>query len=768
VHAIFLKPLPYEDPDRLVTLTLSVPEQNFNNIGYSWPRLLAVRERQEVFSSIGAMVGSAFTVTGKGDPEQVQGLHATHDFFTTLGIKPALGRTFLPEEDKAGGEPVVLLSDQYWQQHYNSRPDVLGDTITLDGKQHTIVGVLPKAMSAFPLNQVGLFVPRPYEVAFLTQQQIDDGGFFFNVTARLKPGVTLAQANEAVGVIGAGYAKAFPTHSDTKARSEVVPLIENLVGNQAATYAMLFAAVGCVLLIAIANVANLVLARYAGRRKQIAIRFALGAKRRHVMTEFVAENVMLALIGGLVGLGFAAASLALVTRIGENFIPRAGEVSLDPTVIAFTLAVSLLTGFVLGLIPALQVAKAQLTEALKDSSRDTTGGKKQNRVRTTLLVTEVAVSFVLLIAASLMITSFVRMNDVEPGFRAEGVFRGFIVPPPALYPPRTDQTVAFYKRLFERLKTIPGAKSVALSDNPPLSGNGGQSPYAAVGRPIPPMGEQPVAIRHLISPNRFATLGIPVTRGRDFDERDTPSSPAAVIINEAMAKALFPNEDPVGRKIQSGMAQWQQEIVGVVADTHTTNLTQAPVPEMFYPLFQRPENFTSILIRTEGDPKALEASVRAALKEVDPGIPLTNPGTMEEFVQQSMADRKLTMTLLAAFAGLALLLASLGVYSVMAYNVTQRTGEIGVRMAMGARPADVQKLVVRQGMTLAVLGVLIGVSSALALTRLMGALLFEVKPGDPLTYVGISALLGTVAILACWIPARRAARVDPLVALRSE
>jgi len=410
-----------------------------------------------------------------------------------------------------------------------------------------------------------------------------------------------------------------------------------------------------------------------------------------------------------------------------------------------------------------------VNDALKDSSRDSTSDRSRNRVRSALLIGEIAVSFVLLIVTSLLIASFVRIQNVQPGFRAEGVFAGFIALPPAQYPADKPEIIGnFYSRLYHRLQEIPGAKSVALSDNPPLSGNNGPSPYALVGRPLPPLVERPLANRNLISPNRFATLGIPIKAGRDFDERDTSTSPQVVIINEAMAKQLFPNgESPVGQKIIGGMAQRMAEIVGVVADYHSVNLAAAPVPEMFYPVIQRGENFTGILIRTDGDPLALAGSVRAALHDVDAGIPLTNPGSMQQFVEQSMADRQLTMTLLTLFAGLALVLATLGVYSVMAYSVAQRSGEIGIRMALGARAGNVQQMVIRQGTKLAFVGVLIGVAGALALTQLMNAFLFEVRAADPLIYVAISAMLVAVAVSACWIPARRAARVDPMQALHS-
>ena len=767
INAIFLRPLPYAHAEQIVQLTSTEAERNLDHVGLSWPRLLAVRERQDVFSDMTVSTQTAFTVTGRGDADQVQGMLVAANYFPLLGVQPVVGRNFTAEEDKAGGADVVMLSYGYWQAHFAGKDDAIGQSLTLDGKPHTIIGVLPKSLSGWPLNQVALFTPRPQESPFLTQQQIDDGGLFFIVLARLKAGTTIAQVRSAMDTIAAGYAQANPAHVDAKTKITAGFFLDDLVGGQRQTYAILFSAVAAVLLIACANVANLVLARFSRRRKEIGIRFALGARRGHIVAQFLTESVLLSLAGGVLGLGLAALTLRLLVTAGNQFIPRVDDISLDATVLAFTLGVAVLAGLILGVVPALQASMHVVNDALKESSRDSTSDRSRNRFRSALLIGEIAASFVLLIATGLLISSFVRIHSVAPGFRADGVFAGFIVVPPAQYPPRTDGTTNFYKRLYERLQRIPGAKSVALSDNPPLSGNNGPSPYAAIGRPVPPPAEQPLAIRHLISPNRFATLGIALKMGRDFDERDTPSSTPVAIINEAMAKKLFPDENPIGRKMVSGMAQLTQEIVGVVADSHTQNLTDPPVPEMFYPLLQRPENFTGILIRTEGDPSALTASVRAALRDVDAGIPLTNPGTMQQFVEQSMADRALTMTLLVVFAGLALVLATLGVYSVMAYSVAQRSGEIGIRMALGARAGDVQGMVIRQGMKLTAIGVLIGLVIAFAVTRLMTALLFQVGATDPVIYAGIATLLAAVAVAACWLPSRRAARVDPIRALHT-
>jgi putative ABC transport system permease protein len=765
VEAIFLSPLPYAQPERLVQVTSSDPAAQIVQAGLSWPRLEVVRERQRVFSDVAYSIFNAYTVTGMGDPEQVFALMTSENYFPLLGVRPALGRTFTAEEGRRGGPDVVLLTHGFWQKYFGGRADAIGKAVTLNGRQHTVVGVLPASASSFPLQQIQLYTPRPFEAPFLHPRQIEDGGFFFNTTARLAPGVDLAQARDAMDVITKSYAQTHAPKVDSKSVLAVDPVLEVLVGNQRATYTTLFGAVAAVLLIACANVANLVLARFSKRRKEIGIRVSLGARRGHIVAQLLVESVLLSLAGAALGLGFAWASLRAVAKIGANFIPRAAEVGLDPVVLAFTLGVALLTGLALGLLTALHTPMQSLASTLGDSSRGSTADRSRNRFRAALLVAEIAASFVLLVATGLLISSFLKVRDVKPGFDPEGVFVGFLAIPAEKYPFREAVTSNFYRSLWHRLEEIPGAKQVALSDNPPLSGNNGASPYAVVGRPLPPPSERPLATRNLITPGRFALLDIPIVAGRDFDERDSLTSPHVVIINEAMAKQLFPNESPLGRRLVTGMLGLEQEIVGVVANVHTQNLTTAPTPEFYYPLLQRPEQFMGILVKTDGDPAALTQSVRAAIADVDPSVALTQPGTLQGLVDQSMADRKLTMNLLVVFAGLALLLASLGVYSVMAYSVSQRTDEIGVRMALGASAETVQQMVLRQGMALAATGLAIGLAGALAATRLMKAMLFDVGAADPVVYLSIGALLAAMAALACWLPSRRAARVDPVQAL---
>jgi predicted permease len=518
-----------------------------------------------------------------------------------------------------------------------------------------------------------------------------------------------------------------------------------------------------VLLIACANVANLLLARFVGRRKEIAVRFALGARRGRVVRQLVVESVLVALIGGAGGLLIAEWSLGAFVALGANFIPRAQEISLDPTALGFAVAVALGTGVAMGLLPAIQAAGVDVHEALKDSTRGSSGSA--NRLRSGLLVAEISLSLVLLIAAGLLLTSFARLQGVAPGFEPAGVLTAQLAPSPQKY--RGEKLVVFYRQLYEKLSTLPGVKFASVTDRVPLTGNTTPAPVAVAGRPVPPMSERSNANRHLIAPHYFATLGIPIRSGRDFDERDNNVVPHVVIINETFAKKYFLNEDPLGRTLITGMGQLPSQIVGVVADVHATNLNTPPEPDYFLPALQRPENFTNILVRGEGDPAALIAPVRAALREIDPDLPLLQPQPLTTRIAQSVANRKLALVLLASFAGLALLLASIGVYSVMAYVVAQRTTEIGIRMALGASPADVQRMVITQGLRLALIGIGVGVLVALGVTRLMQQALFDVQPHDPLIYGALSLVILIVAALACWLPARRATRVDPLTALRT-
>jgi predicted permease len=764
VNSVFLRPLAFPEPDRLVRLSSTDEAQNLNAVGFSHPRFLEVQSRQQVFSHLALSAFNAFTLTGRGNPEQVIGLYASATLLPTLGLEPSLGRNFAADEDRPGGERVALISDRFWQRQFNRDRSVIGQPLILDGAPYTVIGVLPPAVSTFPLADFQIWVPRPAEVPYLAASQLTNGGFFFQVLARLGPDVSLEQAREAMNVIANGYRQSHPGNVDAPSRIEVVPLLEDAVGAQRQGYLMLFGAVGCVLLIACANIANLLLARFAGRRREVAARFALGASRADVIRQLVTESMLIAVLGGITGLLLARWALSAIVTFGADLIPRGADISLDPIALGFTLIVTLLTGLGIGLLPALQASGVNVLETLKDASRGSAGAG--HRLRASLLVAEVSLSLVLLIAAGLLLTSFARLQRVEPGFQPDGIFTAQLVLPPQRYDP--EKLVAFYESFYQRLSTLPGTTAAALTDRVPLTGGQTPAPVAVVGQPVPPMSERANANRHLVSPKYFHTLGIPIRAGRDFDERDSARVPHVVIVNETFARRHFPNEDPVGRSLITGMGQMQSQIVGVVADVRSTGLNTPPEADYFLPALQRPETFTNILIRTNATPVTMAAAVREALRSVDPDLPLLQPQTLSTRIAQTVADRRLALVLLASFAALALLLASLGVYSVMAHLVAFRTSEIGIRMALGASPGNVMRMVLGHGRRLTLVGIAVGIGGGLAVSRLLQQVLFEVDPADPLIYFAVSAMLLMVAELASFLPARRATRIDPVLALRSE
>ncbi|HET9445841.1 MAG TPA: ABC transporter permease [Steroidobacteraceae bacterium] len=761
VNSVFLRSLPYHEPDRLVRLGSTNQESNQIRVGFSYPRFLEVQQRQQVFSDLALSAGNAFTLTGRGNPQQVIGLHASAALLPTLGLQPIIGRNFSPEEDRRDGPRVVLISQRMWQQYFNGDAAVLGRALTLDGAPYTIVGVLPEAATAFPLNQHQIWVPRPVEVAYL--QGLQGGGYFFRVIARLKPGVSLDQARTAMNVIEAGYRTTHPGNLDAPSAIELVPLLDDAVAAQRESYLLLFGAVTCVLLIACANIANLLLARFAGRRRETAARFALGASRGDVVRQLVSESMLLAVLGGAVGLFLAEWALRALVAFGADLIPRVAEISIDPSALGFTLVVTLVTGLLIGLLPAMQASGVNVLEALKEAGPGSLGTGR--RLRAGLFVVEVSLSLMLLIAAGLLLTSFERLQRVDPGFEPEGVFTAGIALPRHY---SAAKTLEFYEQFYQRLATLPGASSAALSDLVPLTG--GQTPtvVAVAGRPIPPLSELATATRHVVSPRYFSTLGIPLRAGRDFDERDNTRVPHVVIINETFARRLFPGEDPIGRTLVTGMVQRPSQVVGVVADIRGEQLNTAPEPEYFMPAQQRPGGFTNVLVRSNLPPAAVAPLVREALRTIDPDLPLLQPDALTTRIAHTVANRKLALMLLSAFAALALVLATLGVYSVMAHLVAFRTSEIGLRMALGASPNAVMHMVLGHAGRLTLVGIMFGIAGALVVSRLMRQALFEVDPADPLVYLVLSVTLLLVAGCASFFPARRATRIDPVIALRTE
>ncbi len=767
INTLFLRPLGYAQPEQLTRVWGSFPERGLEQANVSWPRYSAWRDQQQVFSEFAAQAFTGFTLTGRGDSENLQAARVTANFFPALGVQPLLGRGFRPEDDRPGGANVILLNHGFWQRRFGGKPDILGQSLTLNGAPYTIIGVLPPTLG-FPYAQNQIWAPRVFEPEGLPPDLVQRGTGYLTLLARLKPGVHLVQAEEQLHVVDQRYAAANPEKVDAKAGLHVVSFHEDLVGGQRPMLLTLLAAVGCVLLVACANVANLLLARVTARRKEIAIRTALGATRGRIVRQFLTESVLTAAVAGVLGILLAVWGLDVLARVGENFIPRAAELSLDLRVLGFAVALSLLTGLVLGVVPALQASRADPNESLKDSSRGSTGGRHAGSFRSALLVTEVAVSLLVLVCAALFMDSFRRLQNIDPGFRREGASTFFLGLPAGSYPDLPRQSL-FFQNALEKIRALPGVTAAAATATLPGAGNGfTRSPAAVEGRPLPPVSERKIMLRSTLTPGFFAALDIPIKRGRDFTWRDRTEAPNVVIINETLAKELFPNENPLGHRLITGIQSVPREVVGVAADTRSQNISQPAAAEMYYPAAQMDGAFLNVLVRSTRPAASLRPEIIAAIHALDAGLPVGDVQPYAEILLQSVADRRLWMLLLGCFAGLALALAGMGIYSVIAYGVAQRTNEFGIRLALGADPGDVVALVMQEGLRLTLIGLGVGLVAAFALTRLMQNLLFEISATDPVVFIGVALFVGAIAALACFVPARRATKIDPMVALRAE
>jgi predicted permease len=768
INTLFFRPLSFAEPARLVRVWGAFVDRGLDQANFSYPRFEYMRDQMTVFTELSAQSFTGFTVTGRGDPGQEQAGRVSANFFTTLGVHPQLGRTFLPEEDKAGGANVVLITDGYWQKHYNRDPGVIGRGLTLDNRAYTIIGVLP-ASYRFPFGDTALWTTRPFEQEGLPYDLMQRGSGYLLVTGRLKPGVTLAEVNGQLKVASARYSAANPEKVDANAGIFARFFQDDLVGNQRPTFVVLLAAVGVVLLIACANVANLFLVRLTARRKEIAIRAALGATRRGIIRQFLAESTLLSVIAGALGSLLAVWAVGTLSRVAADLLPRAREITIDLPVLGFALVLSVLTGLIMGFMPAWQASHADVNETLKDATRGNTGGRAAGRLRAALFVGEVALSLVLLIGAGLLLRSFARLQSVAPGFQTGNVVTFNVQLSPGQYPD-VDRQTAFYRQLGERLAALPGVSAAAGINNlPVVAGGNTRSPFVLEGRAIPSMNERKLAVRSNSIPGYFAALGIPLKAGRDFTWRDVANQPNVAIISESTARRLFPaGENPVGRRLITGIASIPREIVGVVGDVRAENLSTAPGDTMYYPTAQLGDGFFSFVVRTARPAASVRDEIKAAVHALDPGIPIAEVQPMDNLLTESISDRRLVMGLVGGFALLALVLAGLGIYGVISYSVSLRTGEIGVRMALGASPGLIVGLVLREGLRLTLTGLGVGLLLAFGLTRLLASQLYEVSATDPLIYAGVSVFLAVVGFLACWIPARRATKVDPLVALRAE
>jgi putative ABC transport system permease protein len=765
VNTVLLRPLPYTDPEQLVMVWEDASRQGYPRDTPAAANFVDWRDQNSVFSGMAAMASAYLNLTGVGDPERLQGQLVSASLFPLLGVEPQLGRVFTAAEDQPGAPNVVLLSHRLWQRRFGGDPAIVGKTLSLSGQTYTVVGVMP-ARFQFPEKDVDLWVP----IAFSAAAAANRNRHYLEVIARLKPGVTLPQAQSEMTTIGARLQQQYP-QSNTDVGVAVTSLHEHVVGDIKPALLILLGAVGLVLLIACANVANLLLARAAIRQKEIALRVALGARRWRLLRQFLTESVLLATLGGLLGLAIAFAGLLLLASFIPENIAQAREISLDVKVLGFTLLVSLVTGLVFGLAPAIQALRMNQGETLKEGGRDSVTGRSGKRLRGLLVMAEVAVSLVLLIAAGLLINSFLRLRNIDPGFKVDHLLTMKIELPEPKYE-AFAQRAAFYTDLVQRVQSLAGVRSAAVTTNVPLYRQGNSTSVQLEGKPQPPPGQEPIVVTRIISPSYFDTMSIPLLAGRKLTDQDTETTPNAVVISETMARRFWPGEEAIGKRLAAGRARtdadWIQ-VVGIVKDVRQFQLNAEPRPQM-YVSYRQADFFApeDLVVKTDVEPASLAAAVRKVVWEIDKDQPVSNIKTMEEILGDSIARQRFSMLLLGVFAGVALLLAAVGIYGVMSYSVAQRTHEIGIRMALGAQTGAVLKLAVGYGLKLVVAGVLIGLVAAFVLTRLMSTLLFGVTPTDPATFALISLLLIAVAALASYIPARRATKVDPLIALRYE
>jgi len=786
VNAVLLKPLPYPDSGRLVMLWESSPARGFEQEKVTGPDFIDWRRQNHAFESIafwpGWLGADEFNLVGADGVEKVKAVYASSGLFSVLGVMPLLGRPFLPEEDQWEGNRVALISYELWQSRFGADPSVLGRNLTVDSygrRDYTIVGVMPVGFR-FP-NQCDLWLPAGWLGVRLDERR---SAHWYSVIARLKPGVTVDQAKSEMNSIQASIAQDHPNDL-IGSQVAVVPLLDQTLG-QALRSALLilWAAVACVLLIACANLANLLLARGAGRQKEIAVRLAVGATRGRITRQLLTESLVLALVGGAFGVLGATRGLRLFIAIAANHIPRLQEVRIDSGSLAFTLAVSLLTGLLFGFAPAWQISNPDLTGALKETNQG--GSLPRNRLRPMLVVFEIALSLVLLIGAGLMTRSFVRLLRIDRGFQTNHLltaeldfsvsgFTTWVEPTPT----RPQVTLA---QIVERIRNDPGIEAVAaVSKLPRDMGSALTQTVVFENRPLLASGGYPTANFQGITPDYFRTMGIPLLQGRSFTDQDVYEAPWVVIINKTMANRFFPNENPIGKRLalggrknpgqpdtdSSGRPPWM-EIVGVVADTKNLGLNAETVPDVYVPYWQWPMQSPALVVRTAAEPAIIAAAIRSGVKAVNKNLPPPIIQSMDDILCDTVAQPRYQTMLLSLFGITALILAAVGIYGVTSYAVTQRTHEIGIRMALGAERSDVLRLVVGQGFKLALIGVGIGILGALALTRFLSSLLYGVKPTDPLTFIIVSLLLIAVALLACYVPARRATKIDPMGALRYE
>ena len=769
VNAVLLRPLPFLNPDQLVMVWEDASFAGFPRNTPAPANYVDVKNQNQVFEDMAAMDSRSFNLTGDGEPQKVDAFGVTANFFPLLGVQPALGRWIAVEEDRPDANKVVMLSYGIWQQRYGGERSVLNRDLLLNGEKHTVVGVMPPGFQ-FLDSKVGLWVP----IAFTSETLAARNRHYLRLVARMKPGVTVDQANAEVKTIHERIARDYPD-SAGRLGGFVVPLRDELAGEVRRPLLMLLVAVGFVLLIACANIANLLLSRAASRRREMAVRTALGASRFRILRQLLVESLLLAGVGAVCGLLLAVWSFAFLQRLIPDGMAVSTKLELDLPVLGFTLLITLLTAIVFGLAPAFQASKIDLNEALKQGGGRAALNAGSNRLRSVMVVAEVALALVLLVGAGLLIQTFLKLRNQYSGLRPESVLTLRTVLSRSKYAEHS-QRIAFYRDVLERVKGLPGVVSAGYATTVPLAIKGGTNGFSIEGRSVEQESAGGIAYdanHRQVSVDYLKTMGIPVQEGRAFTEGDNEQSVPVAIINQTMARQFWPGENPIGKRFKLGDPSDPEvpwiSIIGIAGDVRQMGVEEPVKAEMYFPHsqaayagFYAPRD---LAIRTSIDPLSVVAGVRKEIHEVDPDQPISDVRTMSDVLGEETASRELGMTLLTIFAGVALLLSTLGIYGVLAYFVVQHTQEIGVRMALGAQRSDILRLILKKGMTLTLLGVGIGLAAAFALTRLMASLLYGVSTTDPLTYAGLAALLTAVAFVACYLPARRATKVSPMVAL---